>query len=508
MTIRRASYTLPSRFGVGTKRRAAARVLAGGQRAERDLNATWDRLRFLLNVSPVMIYTAKAHGDYGVTFISANVAAQLGYQPEQFLEDSSFWVNHLHPDDSQRVLEEVTELLQKGEYVLEYRFLHKDGSYRWMRDDARLVRDSDDSGLEIAGCWLDITQRKTIEAQLAKQARQLEEAQRVALVGSWDWDIRSDTITWSDEHYRIFGLPPRSAVNGYDWVAQRIHPDDRQRMRDAIDAAWTRMKPYNIELRVVRPDGAERHICSRGEVVWDGAGRPIGMVGTVQDITEHKNSEEALYRSEQQVRRVLEEREQLSQDLHDSTMQTMYAVGLSLEECKRLLGSEASAALRTITHAIERLNGTLQDIRKFIVGQDSNLTSAQLCAELEDFAHTVTAAQLSRFKLDIDPLAASKLMPDEARHVLYIAREAMSNSLRHSRARAGTLSLRCYRGVVRLEVTDNGIGFKPQQARRQGRGLRNMAARAEQLGAKIAVRSKTGRGTSVILEIPKKANRS
>lgn len=481
--------------------------VAARRRSDEELWATAKRLRFLLTASPAMIYTAKAQDDYGITFISDNVAAQLGYEIEEVINDSGFWVDNLHPEDAPRVLAEISELLKQGEHVFEYRFLHKDGSYRWMRDEARLVRDAKDSPLEIAGCWVDITERKMIEAELARQARQLEEAQRVAHVGSWDWDIQTDTLTWSDEHCRIFGLPPGSVVAGHDSLVQRVHPDDRQLIQDAMHAAWTRMKPYNVEVRVLRPDGAERHICTRGEVIWDSAGRPERMVGTVQDITERKHSEEALRRIEQQLRKVLEEREQLSQDLHDSTMQTMYAVGLSLEECQRLVADgQGPAALRTIAGAVARLNGAIRDVRKFITGQDSSLTAEQLRAELTDFARAVKATQLSRFKIAVDALAAAQLTPDEARQVLYVAREAMSNSLRHSRARAGTLSLRRCNDAVRLEVTDNGIGFKPQAGRRRGHGLHNMAARAEQLGARMAVLSAPGRGTRVVLDIPKKTD--
>ncbi|MEE8372849.1 MAG: PAS domain S-box protein, partial [Dehalococcoidia bacterium] len=151
-----------------------ARDITERKDAEEQLRATKNRLDFLLSTSPAVIYSARAAGDYGATFISENVVAQTGYDAREFTEDSAFWVDHIHPDDRPRVLTGLSLLLEHGHHVYEYRFLHKDGTYRWMADESRLVRDADGEPLEMIGYWMDITGRKLAEEELQKARDGLE----------------------------------------------------------------------------------------------------------------------------------------------------------------------------------------------------------------------------------------------------------------------------------------------------------------------------------------------
>jgi PAS domain S-box-containing protein len=146
------------------------------KRAERALRNSEARLEQLLTSSPAVIYSARVDGDYGATFISDNVSAQTGYQPRMFTSDSSFWLDHIHPDDRPRVLRELPKIFSIGVYCHEYRFLHGDGTYRWMRDDVRLHRDADGNPSEMIGSWWDITQRKLAEE---RSAALLEENRRL-----------------------------------------------------------------------------------------------------------------------------------------------------------------------------------------------------------------------------------------------------------------------------------------------------------------------------------------
>ena len=182
--------------------------------AEQQLRAARSRLEFLLCATPAMLYNCSAP-DVAITFVSENAAVELGYQPQEFVRDRAFWRDRLHPDDAARVLAEMPKLMEQGRQTLEYRFLTKQGVYRWLHDEARVVYDDKGQAREVVGYCLDITERKDAEAQLARQATQMMEAQRIARIGSWDWDIPADSVTWSDEHYRIFGLEPHAAGVSY-----------------------------------------------------------------------------------------------------------------------------------------------------------------------------------------------------------------------------------------------------------------------------------------------------
>ncbi|MEW6245990.1 MAG: response regulator [Nitrospirota bacterium] len=145
-------------------------------------------------------------------------------------------------------------------------------------------------------------ERKQAEAALRISEARLAEAQRMAHIGNWEWDLLANRVWWSDETYRIFGLDPAGLEMNYDAFLTYIHPEDRGRVRMVVETARHDRKPYQHEYRIVRPDGTERMVHGQGELRLDDTGRPVRLVGTVQDITERKQAEKALQESEAQLR--------------------------------------------------------------------------------------------------------------------------------------------------------------------------------------------------------------
>jgi signal transduction histidine kinase len=216
-----------------------------------------------------------------------------------------------------------------------------------------------------------------------------------------------------------------------------------------------------------------------------------------------KQSEKELLRREEQLWELLGERAQLSQDLHDHLIQKIYAIGLSLEEVTHLLAEDSKAATTNLDRAIEDLNGVIRDVRNYVDRIDPEIISqTRLHAELASLVQDAQGASQPRFRLKLDPGTVARLNTEEAKQILFVAREALSNSLRHSRAKNGTISLRTERRCIRLEIADDGIGFDSQAGKANGHGLRNMAARAQKLGGRFEVASGPGRGTSIVVEIP------
>ena len=133
------------------------------------------RLQQVVEVSPGAVYACKAYGDFGATFISAQSESIVGYPPEKFIDESSFWIDHVHPDDRPRVLSWLEEIIKDGDaHAHEYRFLHGDGSYRWMHDELRVMRNEWGEAEEIVGLWMDITERKKAEIELNEHRNHLE----------------------------------------------------------------------------------------------------------------------------------------------------------------------------------------------------------------------------------------------------------------------------------------------------------------------------------------------
>lgn len=162
-----------------------ARDISERTNAERELRSARARLEHLIAATPGTIYSCKPSGDFATTFISGRVVEQLGCTPQEFLEDPGVWARHVHPDDVERVVREVVSLHEEGRHACEYRFLHKDGTYRWMRDEMILIRDAEGRPVEAVGFWADITERKRAEEALREAHRELmrareEERKRLA----------------------------------------------------------------------------------------------------------------------------------------------------------------------------------------------------------------------------------------------------------------------------------------------------------------------------------------
>ena len=233
-----------------------------------------------------------------------------------------------------------------------------------------------------------------------------------------------------------------------------------------------------------------------------------------QEVQARRQAEEALREARDelearviertgQLRQLYEEREYLARDLHDNIVQSIYVAGLNLEEIERLIQRNPVQAARDAAKTVEVLNGVIRDIRRYI-DSPAELTGAlPLQDRLAQLTELSRPNSQPRFRLKVDAAADNLLSPDEAEHVLQIAREAMSNSRRHSHAKHGTVALVRTDDGVTLEVGDDGDGFDPATLAHEGRGLYNMKSRAQQMGARLEILSSPGKGTRVVLHIPK-----
>jgi diguanylate cyclase (GGDEF)-like protein/PAS domain S-box-containing protein len=153
----------------------------------------------------------------------------------------------------------------------------------------------------------DIAEKMKAQDELRRSESRLQEAQSIAHIGSWEWDIAADTIVWSDELCRIFGVPEGVFPDSYEGYLECIHPDDRVLVNDTVQAAYTSLEPYRFEHRLKWKDGTVRVVDSRGQVVADPDGNPSRMLGTAQDITELKRAESGRLEAEERFRRAFED---------------------------------------------------------------------------------------------------------------------------------------------------------------------------------------------------------
>jgi PAS domain S-box-containing protein len=300
------------------------------------------------------------------------------------------------------------------------------------------------------------------------------------------------------EFTRVFGYSPHESVGRP--LTELIIPDERQDEEKSYAASNVPAQTLDLDSVRKRKDGSHLYV-SITRVPVSLPGGQVEIYAMYRDITKRKLAEEALRRSEQDLRELLEERQRLSRDLHDHIVQAIYAIGMRLERLQRKGPADVAEDLKQM---IDGLNQVIRDARQYIAGSQPNiLTEPQFRAELAKLIDSANLMGGLRFEVNVDPAAFARLSPSEAEHVLHIAREALSNTLRHAHAQRALLVLELADVGVRLAISDNGTGFDAEDPRHTGSGLENMASRARQMGATLKILSGP-QGTRIVLELAKR----
>jgi PAS domain S-box-containing protein len=214
----------------------------------------------------------------------------------------------IHPDDRHSYNTSLeTLLLDTDDDQREIRLLKADGSVVWANAWTIRHEDSSHRTIGLMGAFQNITKRKLSETELKHSQLCLVEAQRIAQLGSWEWLITDDKILWSDEIYRIFGVSRQTFQPSYDTFMACIHPSDREAVDLAVRQALKKHHDYQIEHRLIRPDGSIAYVQENGVIYFGDDGLPQRMLGTVLDITQRKNNELALIESEQRLQQISEQ---------------------------------------------------------------------------------------------------------------------------------------------------------------------------------------------------------
>ncbi|MBW4681465.1 MAG: PAS domain S-box protein [Microcoleus vaginatus WJT46-NPBG5] len=265
---------------------------------ENSLRIAQARLEHLLTASPAVIYSCKLWGDYGATFISKNIQIQLGYEARKFTENSSFWSEHIHPEDAPRVLAQMPNVSEREQNTFEYRFQHKDGTYRWMYDQVQLIRDESGNPLEMVGCWIDITERKQAEEQLIRISQAVESASDAVNIV----DITAQCIYQNPAFQELFGYTIEELVALGGTSVLFCDKAVANQMFETINhgGVWSR------EVKMQNRQGKILDILLRAYAIKDDSEQMIGLVSVHTDISERKRTLEALQEREMRFRTLTE----------------------------------------------------------------------------------------------------------------------------------------------------------------------------------------------------------
>jgi PAS domain S-box-containing protein len=271
-----------------------------------ELKRARERFQYVLTVTPGVIYTTQASGNYACTFVSENVDAVMGFSPWEMIEEPQFWVSRLHPDDAHWVLPEMQSLIKQGAGTIEYRLRNRDKSYIWIRDTFRVIHDDTGRPLELVGSWADISYHKQAEQALGERTAVINDLQ--AFVAASPAVIYTTTQTAdgfacrfvSESLESTTGYLPGEMRDDSKFWAKHVHPEDAPRVFADVE-------------RLIGEGGGTleyrfRH--RRGDYIWiqdtfrlapEKTGKPKEIVGSWANITDRKNIEAGLQRLSKEV---------------------------------------------------------------------------------------------------------------------------------------------------------------------------------------------------------------
>ena len=454
----------------------------------------------------------------------------VGYRADELMLKT--FQDITHPDDLNSDLEYVSQMLAGdiATYSLEKRYRRKDGDATWINLSVALVRTADGAPDYFISVVEDIQARKDAEANLT-------EAKRLAKLGHWHWDLRTDRHTWSEEIHSIYGRDPALPPAVYPEVSACFTPESWARLAAAVEYTRTTGHAYECDAEVVRPDGTNRWITARGEVERDADGKISVMRGTVQDITERKQAEEEIRRLNADLERRVTERTAELSSANRELDSFAYAVSHDLRAPLRAMSGFSQALLEDYGEQLAD-----DEARKYL--NQIDLASHRMSDLIDGILalSRSTRGDLQRDRIDISDLATRRLatlsLEDTSRRVHWqvepglslvgnasmleaVCENLLDNAWKYT-GRTAAPEIRVYAdnhdSQRWLCIADNGAGFdmahaerlfKPfQRLHRQdefpgiGIGLATVQRIIHRHGGEITARGEPGRGATFCFTLP------
>ena len=487
-------------------------------RAEERLAESEARFRSIFHDAAIPMEVFKPDGRF--TQVNRAFCELLGYSEAELLETTFDAITYL--EDRLSLAREPLQNLNDGtlrEFRAEKRYIRKDGMVVWVDLSVSVVRGADDRPLYFIGQVQDITARKVAEASLRKSENMLALAIEAGQLGIWNWDQATKTLVWSERCNEMAGLPRGLEISRAKAV-ETLHPEDRERVQAEAQVALAKKVDLEMEYRTLWPDGSVRWLQTRGRAFYDEIGEVVKITGIVLDVTERRETEDALRRFNTQLESLVDERTdvikmtmkelqrefaerrrleeeilnigeraqtRIGQDLHDDLGQQL--VGMTI--LMGLLLSHLNAESHPRAKEATRLQECLSDI----INTTRNLAKSLYPVELERGGLILSLQELA-YRTELLAGVTCRVNADESFqfekaveiHLYRIVQESISNALKHGRAHNIVIAGSVHDGVSTLTVTDDGSGFvRPEEGKWAGIGLHLFQYRARLIGAQLTV---------------------
>ena len=478
-----------------------------------------DRVRLIIETIPTLVWTLRPDG--AVDFVNQRWIDYTGITLEEAINDPT---RPIHPEDLPRVIEKWRPDLAAGKISEdELRLRRADGEYRWFLIRTTPLRDERGNVLKWYGVSIDIEDRKQAEevlrssegeqreiaAQLEKERSRLVEAQEVAKMGSWEAELQSLNVIWSEQTHRIFETDPSRFHPTRPKFREFIHPEDRAKVDEAFAESLDKRSPSAVEYRIVMPDGRVKFVEERWQAFHDEEGKPVRLAGSCRDITERVRAEEELQRLSGQLLKLQdEERRRISRELHDSTGQNLVALATDLSQLRAAIPASSRKLRELASRCQELATQCIREVRTLsYVMYPPLLDESGLADAIRHFAEGFS--NRSGIKVELEVSANFGRMREDVELALFrVVQESLANIHRHSGSPRAKIVLERRPDYVAVEVSDSGRGTSGKKLRTNkgmpfqiGIGISSMIERVKLIGGRLEIVS-VDSGTTVRAIVP------
>jgi PAS domain S-box-containing protein len=471
----RMNESLEARISERTETLAAANAVLEAEivrsaRVQRDLELEQARLSEAEHIAALGSWEWDIPRDR-VTW-SPELCRIYGLDADAFPRTYHGFLTHVHPDDREALMEKMEAAFQQGTpLAIDHRILRPDGAERVIQARGRVVLDDAGMPVRMRGTGQDVTELEQAQRLLERNEAKLAEAQRVAHLGIWEWEVDSDHVTWSDELYRIYGREPHQFGHTCEDYLSCVHPDDRTRVAEVLELALQQRRSFAFEERIVRPDGSVRDLYSRGEVTGDAIGKRIRMFGVCQDITEHKEAQRELALRADELARSNAELERFasvaSHDLKEPLRMVGSYVQLLARRYQGKIDGDADTYIGFVVDGVQRMHQVIEDLLDYArLGKSAMAIQSVDCEPLLGRVLAGCGATIRATKASVthDPLPT--VIADPLQLAL-LFQHLIDNALKfHSGTPRVHLSAERSDAEWVFAIRDQGIGIAPEYAER------------------------------------------
>lgn len=430
------------------------------------------RYRTLVENTNEIIYSLSLGGVF--TYVSSNWTSYLGHSTDQVI--GLPFIRFVHPEDIATFSEALSKIIQTGwaQRDIVYRVKDASGKWRWQSGSGALMRDTDGKPAYVVGLATDITERKQAEEIIRNSGISLSEAQKIAHLGSWELDLTSKRMVWSDETFRMFGLEPGTETPSFEQYLSMIHPEDSVAYMEQVSRAINEGTTYETEMRILLPDGSDKYVLAKGQPIVEKR-NVTRLVGTILDINNRKMVEFELKKAKEEAEMLTHSKSEFLSNMSHEIRTPMNAIiGLTDMLLQEELKPQVRDNIRMIKYSSDNLLVIINDILDFSKIEAGKVTFEQVEFELsqliQDLEKTVDLRAKEkglRIQTFIDESLPKVLIGDPYR-LNQILLNLASNAVKFTQQ--GQISIRAKKleqagEQVKLlfEVEDTGIGIASEE---------------------------------------------